>query len=87
MRIFLKGLGLICIMNAVGSPLTVHLPHGTHIVVGVFEADKAVALGLSGAFVSYHFSLQERWIATECSGQDVVVHLVTQVSTEYPKVV
>lgn len=36
--------------------LTVHLSHGSHIVVWILEADKAVAFGLPGTFVSHHLS-------------------------------
>lgn len=33
---------------------TVHFSHGSDVVVGILEANKAVALGLSCTFVSHH---------------------------------
>lgn len=40
--------------GAVVKALTVHLPHGSHVVVGVLEADEAVTFGLPCPFVSHH---------------------------------
>ena len=34
--------------------LTVHLSHGSHVVVWILEADKAVTFGLPRPFVSHH---------------------------------
>lgn len=34
--------------------LTVHLSHGSDVVVGIFEADEAVAFSLACSFVSHH---------------------------------
>lgn len=41
--------GLVSVMR-----LTVHLSHGSDVVVWIFEADEAVAFGLSCSFVSHH---------------------------------
>lgn len=38
----------------VGGTLTIHLSHGSHVVVWILEADKAVTFGLSCPFVSHH---------------------------------
>ena len=67
--------------------LTVHLPHGAHIVIGVLEADEAVTLCFACALVPHHFGLQEGRVAAEGSCQDVIVHLVTKVTTEDPEVI
>lgn len=40
--------------GVVGGALTIHLPHGSHVVVWILEADKAVTFGLSCPFVSHH---------------------------------
>lgn len=69
------------------SSLTIHLPHGAHIVTGVLEADKAIALGFACALVTDHLSLKEGWETAEGSGQDVIVHLIAQIPTEDPEVI
>lgn len=69
------------------ATLTVHLPHGSHIIIRVLKADKAVTLCFPSALVSHHFGLQEGRVPAERSRQDVIIHLITQISTEYPKVI
>lgn len=66
---------------------TIHLTHGAHIVTGVLEADKAIALGLARALVTDHLGLEEGWEAAEGASQDVIVHLIPQISAEDPEVV
>lgn len=66
---------------------TVHLPHGSHIVTGVLEAHKAIALGFACALVTDHLSLQEGWEAAESTCQDVIIHLIAQVAAEDPEVI
>lgn len=39
--------------------LTVHLSHGSDVVVWIFEADEAVAFGLSCTFVSHHLRTKQ----------------------------
>lgn len=34
--------------------LTIHLSHGSDVVVWILEADEAIAFGLSCTFVSHH---------------------------------
>lgn len=69
------------------ATLTVHLPHGSNVIIRVFKADKAVTLGFPSALVSNHFGLQEGRVPAECPRQDVIIHLITQISTEYPKII
>lgn len=67
--------------------LTVHLPHGSDVVIGVLEADKAVALGLACAFVPHNLGFQVGGVAAECPCQDVVIHLIAKVSTEDSEII
>lgn len=69
------------------TSLTIHLAHGTHIVTGVLEADKAIALGFACALVTDHLSLKEGRETAEGSCQDVIVHLIAQIPTEDPEVI
>lgn len=67
--------------------LTIHLSHGPDIVIWILEADKAIAFCLASAFVSDNFGLQEGRVTAEGTGQDVVVHLIAQVTTEDPEII
>lgn len=67
--------------------LTIHLPHGAHIVIRVLEADKAIALCFARPLVPDHFGLQEGGVAAEGTCQDVIVHLIAEVTTEDPEVI
>ena len=78
---------LPCPLTLGETALTIHLTHGAHIVTGVLKADEAITLGLARALVADHLSLKEGWEAAEGSGQDVIVHLIAQVSTEDPEVI
>lgn len=66
---------------------TIHLTHGSHIVTGVLEADKAVALGFACALVTNHLSLKEGWETAEGTCQYVIIHLIAQVPAEDPEVI
>lgn len=65
----------------------IHLTHGAHVVTGVLKANEAIALCLARAFVADHLSLKEGWETTEGACQDVIVHLIAQISTEDPEVI
>lgn len=43
-----------CRLQPRAETLTVHLSHGSHVVVWILEADKAVTFGLACPFVSHH---------------------------------
>lgn len=40
--------------------LTVHLSHGSDIVIGILEADKAIAFGFTCTFVSHHLIAKKK---------------------------
>lgn len=66
---------------------TIHLTHGAYIVARVLKADKAIALGLARALVADHLSFKEGWEAAEGACQDVIIHLIAQISTEDPEII
>ena len=68
-------------------PLTIHLSHGSHKVVRVFEADEAVASRLVALLVSDDARLDEGRVALERPAQRLVRHRIAKVTAEDPEVV
>lgn len=56
-----------------GETLTIHLPHGSHVVVWILEADKAVTFGLSCPFISHHLETNMiLWSFLACTKQKIL---------------
>lgn len=66
---------------------TVHLFHCLDKVLRIFEADKPIALAFARPLISNHFGPLERWKLVEGSGQQLIVHIIAQISTKYAKII
>lgn len=75
------------IKNETSKALTVHLLHCPNKVLGVLEADEAVALALACALVPDHLGALERRELVEGARQQLVIDVVTQVAAKDAKIV
>lgn len=61
---------------------TVHLATRTNEVLRIFERDESVAFGLVCAFIADYLRFLEARIATERLSEQLVRHLVAEISAE-----
>ena len=68
------------------SSLTVNFFHCIDKIVWILEADKSEAFGFVGMLVPDHLCLHKGGKMAECPSQHFISNIVTQVTTEYPKI-
>ena len=67
--------------------LTINFFHCINEVMWILEAYKSEAFGLVSVLVSDHLGLHEGREVTECPGQHLISDIITQITTEYPKII